>query len=51
MWHDPPFSQRNKTTERAVGWGLEAIGKGGGREGSWTKFEKGGFGNIRGFIK
>ena len=22
MWHDHPFSQRNKTTERAVGEGL-----------------------------
>ena len=20
MWHDHPFSQRSKTTERAVGW-------------------------------
>ena len=27
MWHDHPFSQRNKTTERAVG-----VGVGGDRE-------------------
>ena len=30
MWHDHPFSQRNKTTETAVGWGLEAARKGKG---------------------
>ena len=30
MWHDHPFSQRNKTTEIAVGWGLEAARKGKG---------------------
>ena len=36
MWCDDPFSQKNKTTERAMGgWGqgLEATGKG-----AWTKF-------------
>ena len=48
MWHNHPFSQRNKTTERAVG-----VGVGGKREwgGDWTKFEKGGqviVGNIAG---
>ena len=48
MWNDYWFSQRNKTTERAV-----ELGVGGDREGgqtisetkfgrSWTKFEKGG---------
>ena len=30
MWHDHPFSQRKKTTETAVGWGLEAARKGKG---------------------
>ena len=30
MWHDHPFSQRNKTTETEVGWGLEAARKGKG---------------------
>ena len=29
MWRDHPFSQINQTTERAVGWGLEATEKGG----------------------
>ena len=31
MWHDHPFSQRNKTTKRAVGvrgWRLEVEGSG-----------------------
>ena len=37
MWHDHPFSQRNKTTKRALGYGLE-----GNRKGGWTQFEKGG---------
>ena len=27
MWCDHPFSHRNKTAERALGWGLEATGK------------------------
>ena len=27
MWRDYPFSQRSKTIERAVGWGMELIGK------------------------
>ena len=36
MWRDHPFSQRNKTTERAVG-----VRFGDNRErGSWTIFEK-----------
>ena len=45
MWHDHPFSQRSKTTERAVG-----VGVGGDREeeGGWTKFEKGRVGNVGG---
>ena len=30
MWHDHPFSQRNKTTETAVRWGLEEARKGKG---------------------
>ena len=33
MWHNHPFSQRNKTIERAVGWWLkvtEKEGVGGG---------------------
>ena len=39
MWHDHPFSQRNRTTERTVG-----VEVGGDREvgvTGWTKFEKG----------
>ena len=40
MWCDHPLSQRNMTTERAVGMGV-----GGDRkveaEGGWTKFGKG----------
>ena len=46
IWHNHPFSQRNKTKERAVG-----VGDGDNREGwrGWTKFEKGeGVGNIGG---
>ena len=27
MWRDYPFSQRSKTTERAMEWGMELIGK------------------------
>ena len=52
MWRDHPFSQRNKTTERAVGVGVGGDKEEGGG-GGWTKFEKGGVGNIRGkvFIK
>ena len=36
MWHDHPFSQRNRTTEKPVG-----VGVGDDREvgGGWTKFE------------
>ena len=44
MWRDHPFSQRNKTTERAVGvWVGDDK-----EEGGWTKFKKGGVGNIGG---
>ena len=44
MWHDHPFSQRNKTTERAMG-----VGVGDDRErGGLDKFEKGGVGSIGG---
>ena len=47
MWHDHPFSERNKTTERemgvVVGDGRE---RGGGGGGGWTKFEKEGVENI-----
>ena len=35
MWHDHPFSQRNRTTERTLGWELEVTRK-------WGGFEKGG---------
>ena len=42
LWHNHPFSQRNKTTEWAVG-----VEVGGDREGrSWTKLEKVGVGNL-----
>ena len=41
MWCDHPFSQKNKTTERAVG-----VAVGDDREGGWTKFEKGEVANI-----
>ena len=37
MWHDHPFSQRNRTTERAVG---VAIGDNRKDEMGWTVFEK-----------
>ena len=45
MWRDHPFSQINKTTERAVGWGLEATGKEGG---VGQNLKKGGGGQYRG---
>ena len=36
MWHNHPFSQQNKATEREMG-----VGIGDDREGEgWTKFEK-----------
>ena len=38
MWHDHPFSQRNRTTEIPVGMGVgddRKVGEG------WTKFENG----------
>ena len=48
MWHDHPFSQRNRTTEKTGGGvgGERELGGGGG----WTKYEKqvGGVGNIWG---
>ena len=44
MWCDHPFYQRKKTTERAVGLGLEAMGNG---EGVAQNLKKGG-GNIGG---
>ena len=40
MWHDYSFSQRNKTTERAVGWGFEVTGKGGEVEQNFKKGSK-----------
>ena len=51
MWHNHPFSQRNKTTERAVGVGVGCKREWGGGGGDWAKFEKGGegiVGNIAG---
>ena len=46
MWHNHPFSQRNNTTEGAVGlsWGLEATGKGGG---GWQSSKRVGWGGGR----
>ena len=47
-------SQRNKTTERAVSVGVGVDREEGLGLGGWTKFEKGGLGNIGGggvFIK
>ena len=45
MWHDHPFSQRKRKTERTAD-----VGVGGDREvgQGWTKFDKGRAGNIRG---
>ena len=46
MWHNLPFSKRNKATERAARVEVEGDRKewgGGGMEG-WTKFEKWGKG-------
>ena len=43
MWHDHPFSERNKTTEREMG---VVVGDGRERGGGWTKFEKEGVENI-----
>ena len=43
MWRDHPFSQRDKTTERAVG--LEV---GGDRERGVGQIWKGGIGNMGG---
>ena len=42
MWHNHPFSQQNKATEREMG-----VGIGDDREGEgWTKFEKKGGGEA-----
>ena len=48
MWCDDPFSQKNKTTERAMGVGA---GVGGNREGGFDKILKWWFGNIVGLHK
>ena len=45
MWHDQPFSQRNKKTKRAVG--VDVAGKGGGGGGG-QNLKKGVVGNIGG---
>ena len=46
MWCNHPFSQKNKTTERAVGVGVGDDREGGGGGRGWTKFEKGEVANI-----
>ena len=47
MWHDCPFSWRNKTTEWAVGVGIGDNREMGGGGGSGQKLkEGGGVGNI-----
>ena len=53
MWHDHPFSQRNKTTERTVGLGVGGDSKVGGGGGGLDKVLKrrGGVGNIGGLHK
>ena len=54
MWHDHPFSQRNRTTERLVGLQVGGDRGMGGGEGVGQNLEKGGgVGNIggRGFSK
>ena len=40
MWRDHPFSQRNRTIERAVGVGVGRDKEVGGGAVGWTKFEK-----------
>ena len=45
MWPDHAFSQRNKTTERAVG-----VGETGERRRGWKKFQKMKVGNIGGSL-
>ena len=47
MWRDQPISQRNKTTERAVGVGIGGDREGGG-VGQNLKRGSGGLGNIGG---
>ena len=49
MWHNHPFSQRNKTIERAVGVGVEGNREDGGVGQNLKK--KGGVGNIGGVHK
>ena len=49
MWHDHPFSQRNRTTERLVGLQVGGDRGMGGGEGVGQNLEKGGgVGNIGG---
>ena len=49
MWHDHPFSQRNRTTERSVGLQVGGDREMGGGEGVGQNLEKGGgVGNIGG---
>ena len=43
MWHNLPFSQRSKATNRALG-----VNIGGDKVRGWTKFVKRGLGNTRG---
>ena len=40
MWHDYPFSQRNRTTERIVRVGVEGDSEGGRVGVYYTKYEK-----------
>ena len=40
MWRDHPFSQRNRTIERAVGVGVGRDKEVGGGAVGWTKLEK-----------
>ena len=42
MWHDHPFSQRNRTTERSVGLQVGGDREMGGGEGVGQNLEKGG---------
>ena len=41
MWRDHPFSQKNKTTKRAVGVGVGGDREGGGRVGQNLKKRRG----------
>ena len=52
MWHDHPFSQRNRTTERSVGVRVGGDREIGGGEGVEQNLEKGeGLGNIGGALQ